>query len=59
MTDQLKKLSGIASLEASIAQKTASLKAAQASWDDWKAGTYVPVLVKSLLPECNLDNTQR
>jgi hypothetical protein len=39
VSDQLKQLNGhIAVLEASIAEKSASLKAAQASWDDWKAG---------------------
>jgi len=38
MSDQLKHLnSQIASLEASIAQNIASLKAAQEGWDDWKA----------------------
>jgi hypothetical protein len=38
MSEQLKHLnSQIASLEASIAPKIASLKAAQERWDDWKA----------------------
>jgi hypothetical protein len=39
MTDQVKKLDGeIASLETSIAEKTARLQVAQARWDDWRAG---------------------
>jgi len=41
MSDQLKHLnSQIASLEASIAHKIASLKAARERWDDWKAAAY-------------------
>jgi hypothetical protein len=39
MTDQVKKLDAeIASLETSIAEKTARLQVAQARWDDWRAG---------------------
>ena len=39
MTDQTKKLdSEIASLEASIAEKAASLKVAQTGWNDWRVG---------------------
>ena len=41
MSDQLKQLnSQVASLESSIAQKIANLKAAQELWDDWKAAAY-------------------
>jgi multidrug resistance efflux pump len=38
MTDIKQLNSQIAALEAGIADKAAELKAAQASWDDWRAG---------------------
>jgi flagellar biosynthesis chaperone FliJ len=41
MSDQLEHLNRqIASLESSIAQKIAGLKAARERWDDWKAIAY-------------------
>jgi hypothetical protein len=39
MTEQVKLDSEIASLEAAIRVRSAALKVAQDSWDDWRVGT--------------------